>query len=163
MDPYSKPLSPVAFFNNVCLHQYTAQDIQGVFDFSFNPVPIQDSCSVGVPETAVVFSVTAIDDDTITFHFDAFPYVNPSTGNGELSNNHVTGSIADSQVSYQFPFEFDSPIKGCTVDSTFTIEFDIVGPGQVENVIAIFSVTNIQGDCTLQGGSCISEFTADIV
>jgi hypothetical protein len=142
--------------SNTCLiSQYTAQDIAGVFDFTFNPVAIQDTCGIEAPNFPINFVITANDSNSITFSFSDFPYQNPSEGTGQVNNNHLVGTITDNAINYQ---NTGSPADDCTLDSVFTLEFDITGPGQIANATGTFVFSNISGPCALSGSSCSSVF-----
>jgi len=153
MTSYKSPLFSTPEINFTALQQYTAQDIAGVFDFTFHPNAILNECQIIPPVQFIDFTVNAINDTQATFFFSIFPYTNPSLGNGQVSGNHFSGTIADNNVSGASDI-----LNGCTFDVVFTLEMDIVGPGQIDNATGTFEITNITGSCSLNGSSCSSVF-----
>ena len=153
---YIKPaVSQSPSLNILLQNQYTAQDIAGVFNFTFNPVAIQDACGIQAPKFSINFVITAIDNNSVTFSFSDFPYQNPSQGTGQINNSHFVGIIADNPINYE---NNGSPADECIVNSVFTLEFDITGPGQIANATGTFVFSNINGSCPLNGSSCTSVF-----
>jgi hypothetical protein len=153
--------NPVIFsapeLNFAALQQYTAQDIAGVFDFTFQPNAIQNECQIIPPVQFIDFTVNAINNTQATFFFSIFPYPNPSLGSGQVSGNHFSGIISDNDVSGG-----SDELNGCTFDVVFTLEMDIVGPGQIDNATGTFEITDISGSCSLNGSSCTSIFEISI-
>jgi hypothetical protein len=149
---YLKPaISQSPVLNILLQNQYTAQDAVGSFNFTFDTIAIQDDCNIGPAGAPVTLTVNAVDDVNVTYSFNAFPYPNPSLGNGQVINNHFEGSINDNGVNYT---SFN--LTGCTVNTTSTLEFDILGAGEFSEPVITFNLTYVSGSCnTFSGpGSC---------
>lgn len=158
MSPYRNPeILLTQKLNFAAVQQYTAQDIAGVFDFTFQPNAIQNECQIIPPVQFISFFVNAVNDTQATFSFSIFPYPNPSLGNGQVSGNHFSGTIGDNGVTGG-----SDELNGCTFDSVFTLEMDIVGPHQIDNATGTFEFTNISGSCSLNGDSCTTVFELTI-
>lgn len=142
---YYPPKVQTKAFNLSSLNQYTAEDIEGTFNITFDPDVVLDECEAfGIPLVDVVTLVfTPTGEFSVDYTLSHFPFLIPlNPGTGTINGSQFTGTIIST-------FHLEPDGEMCDYKSTFTLTFDILGPQEISDAFGSFEISVTSGDLDL--------------